>query len=97
MDWMFNMSGFSYQSAFSSDSLTTFMINYRLSVIDKFIDDEFINNQKYIDKARHFNVGNIRKEVWAGLKYKYEISDDNEEINKLIDRKCIQLIRAIYV
>ncbi len=97
MDWTFNMSGFSYQTAFSTDSLNKFMLNYRLNVIDRFVNEEFIHNKNYLKQVREFNEGNVREIVCLRLKEKYDITGTNVEINKLIDRKCIQLIRAIYV
>jgi hypothetical protein len=97
MDWTFRMSGFSYQQSFNEDSLTAFMLNYRLSVIAKYIDDEFIKNPEYIANARRFSNGNIREDVLVKLKQKYDITDTSVNITNFIDLKCIELIRAIYV
>lgn len=97
MDWTFNASGFSYQHSVSIELIREFMLNYRLGVIEQYIDNEFINNEKYLSKVKKLTNGNIRNDIYSKLNEEFSITEDNEKISELVDRKGIELIKTIYV
>ena len=97
MDWTFNASGFSYQHSVSIEVIREFMLNYRLGVIEQYIDNEFINNEKYLAKVKKLTSGNIRNDIYSKLNEEFSITEDNEKISELVDRKGIELIKTIYV
>lgn len=97
MDWTFNASGFSYQHSVSIEVIREFMLNYRLGVIEQYIDNEFINNEKYLSKVKKLTNGNIRNDIYSKLNEEFSITEDNEKISELVDRKGIELIKTIYV
>lgn len=85
-----NLSGDSFD-------LQYFVNKHRGSVLDNFIDKEFVYNPKYLIKQSILNTGTIHDDIYISLHREYSIIKGEKMISELVDKKVIEIIKRLYV
>lgn len=85
-----NLSGDSFD-------LQNIINKHRISVLENYIDKQYVYNPKYLIKQSMLNTGTIHDDIYASSYKEYSIVKGEKMISELVDKKVIEIIKRLYV